>query len=291
PGATSYQVNVLRPLGMAPANTTATRHTLTGLMSGAPYVISIQALGTANGNPILTPARPITASTTGDYTTNNGDFIQMQATLDGVVDAFSQLHTAYVNGTELTLHTNGQWQTAGNQNAAWMAWQGTNQVVVKIIDQNSNVVFNDWATFVLSPTFTSNTTNYTAITDIHFFGQLTGTTPTLAGDPEVIGNNIPTNDTSVVIGLVYTPTEIRKYNPLVSVAPASSPVIIQNVVSLPGGGIQFTFDVPAGTNYVIESSANLTSWQTNATGLGQTGGESYTNAAGGNTVQFYRIKL
>jgi hypothetical protein len=68
-------------------------------------------------------------------------------------------------------------------------------------------------------------------------------------------------------------------------------VIITAVAPLPGGGIQFSFDVPAGTNYVIESSANLASWQTNATGIGQTGGESYTNAAGSNTVQFYRIKL
>lgn len=293
-GATGYQVNVLRPLGIAPASTTATSHTLNGLMPGAPYVMSVQALGTAHGNPIITPARPITAATTGAATTTNGNFVQMQATLDGVVDAFSQLQAAYVNGIELTLHPNGQWQTTNNQNAAWMAWQGTNQVVVKIIDQNSNVVFNDWATFVLSPVFTNTvggTTNYTAISAIHFFGQLIGTTPTFAGDPNIIGNNIPTNDTSAVIGLVYTPTEIRKYNPLPPTTPATAPVIIQNVVSLAGGGVQFTFDVPVGTNYNVEASANLISWQTNYSGLGQAGFESYTNAAGGNAAQFYRIKL
>ncbi|HXI72411.1 MAG TPA: multicopper oxidase family protein [Verrucomicrobiae bacterium] len=77
----------------------------------------------------------------------------------------------------------------------------------------------------------------------------------------------------------------------IDVLPETTPVKILNVAPLSGGGIQFTFDVPAGTNYSIEASANLTSWQTNATGVGQVGGESYTNAAGSNTVQFYRIKL
>ena len=69
------------------------------------------------------------------------------------------------------------------------------------------------------------------------------------------------------------------------------PVTIRNAAPLPGGGIQFTFDVPAGTPYLIEASQNLTSWRTNYSGTGQAGSESYTNAAGTNVMQFYRIKL
>ena len=70
-----------------------------------------------------------------------------------------------------------------------------------------------------------------------------------------------------------------------------SPVIITAVTALPGGGIHFTFDVPAGTNYTVEASSNLNSWKTNFTGIGQIGVESYTNAAGANALQLYRIKL
>lgn len=286
-GATGYQVNVLRPLGIPPATTTATSHTLNGLLPGAPYVLSVQATGMANGHPVITPARPIVATTAGNNTTTNGDLITIAAALTGVSDSFSRLQTAAING--LNVSPNGA-------TVAWTAWQGTNQVVVKLLDQNANIVFDDWATFVLSSPFTNNGVIYTAISDINFFGQEIGSLPTFAGNLSVIATNgvywIPTNNVSSVISLNYAkPAEIRKHNPLASVVPATGPVLIQNVVSMPGGGIQFSFDVPAGTNYVVESSANLTSWQTNATGIGQIGGESYTNAAGSNVMQFYRIKL
>ncbi|MGH7977195.1 MAG: fibronectin type III domain-containing protein [Limisphaerales bacterium] len=288
-GATGYRVNMLRPLGIGSTNITSTSYTFNGLIPGAPYVMSVQATGTANGNSIITPARPITATTAGDYATTNGNFIKMQAVLDGVVDPFSQLQAAYINGIELTPQTNGSWQVSGGGNAGWMAWQGTNQVVVKIVDQNSNVVFDDWATFVLSPTFASNGTNYTTISDINFYGQLTGATPTFAAD--FVGDNIPTNDTSAVIGLVYTPTEIRKFNPLNVITPVAPSVTITDVTSLPGGRIQFDFNVHEGTNYAVESSANLIDWQTNFTGTGLTGGEeSYTNTVETNMSQFYRIQ-
>jgi hypothetical protein len=290
-GATGYRVNMLRPPGIASANVTTTSYTFNGLTPGAPYVMSVQATGTANGNPIITPARPITAATAGVYATTNGSLVKIQAALDGVVDPFSQLQAAYINGIRLTPQTDGSWQAAGGGNAGWMAWPGTNQVVVQLVDQNTNVVFNDWATFVLSPPFANNGTNYTTISGIHFYGQLTGATPTFAGDPQVIGNDIPTNDVSAVIGLVYTPTEIRKSNPLTVIAPAPRAVTITGVTALPGGGIQFSFNVPAGTNYDVEASGDLFNWQTNFTGTGQPGGESYTNNAGSSAVQFYRIKL
>jgi Fibronectin type III domain len=56
-GATGYRVNMLRPLGMASANITSTSHAFTGLAAGTPYVMSVQAVGTNSGNPIITPAR------------------------------------------------------------------------------------------------------------------------------------------------------------------------------------------------------------------------------------------
>ncbi len=291
PNATGYQVNVLRPLGIAPANITSTSYTLNGLNPGSPYVISVQATGTANGNPVITPARPITAITAGTYATTNGSLVKMQATLDGVVDAFSRLKAAYVNGIELTPQSDGSWQVSGGGNAGWMAWAGTNQVVVTIIDQSNNVVFDDWATFVLSAPTNISGVNYTTISDINFYGQLIGKMPTFAADPQVVNRVIPTNDTSCVLGLVYAPTEIRKANPLNVVTTPPASVRITGVAPIQGGGLQFSFTVPEGTNYVIESSGNFTTWQTNTTGTGTGGQESYTNADSTNSVQFYRIKL
>ena len=52
-GATGYRVNMLRPLGMASANITSTSHAFTGLAAGTPYVMSVQAVGTNSGNPII----------------------------------------------------------------------------------------------------------------------------------------------------------------------------------------------------------------------------------------------
>jgi hypothetical protein len=104
----------------------------------------------------------------------------------------------------------------------------------------------------------------------------------------VAGNPGPT------IGLSYGPAETRRFAPegTANFPPVSPVVAITNVIALPAGGIQFNFNVPAGTNYVIESSGNLVDWQTIHNGVGQVGGEeSYTNAAGTDTVQFYRIKL
>ena len=40
-----------------------------------------------------------------------------------------------------------------------------------------------------------------------------------------------------------------------------------------------------------QASDGLVNWQTNFTGTGLSGGEAYTNAAGTNTVQFYRIRF
>ncbi len=290
-GASSYQVNVLRPLGIPSVTTTATTCAFNNLIPGAPYVMSVQAVGTNNGNRIITPARPITATTAGTYNTVTGNLVGVNVTLAGVADAFSQVQAAYINGIELLPQTNGSWVTTNGGYAFWMAWPGTNQVPVEVVDQNNNVVFDDWATFVLSQPITNQSGTYTTkISQINFYGQLTGTTPTFAGDPGIKGHTIPSGDNSAVIGLVYTPTEIRKTNPLNVIVSAPSSVLISGVASLPGTGIKFNFTIPGGTNYVIESSTDLINWQTNSTGIGTGSQQSYTNAMA-NPAQFYRIKL
>jgi hypothetical protein len=322
PGATSYQVNVLRPLGFGPTNVSSNTYTVSGLASGTPYVMSVQALGTAHGNPIITPARPVSATTLGTNATTTGGSIPIQVTFSAA-DPYYQLETVYINGFQLfrTNSVNGSpWENPLGQNAGWLASTGLNQVVVTVVDNNNNVVFNDWLQFVLQTPFpfvnqgtntagtpvTFTSTN-TAISGIVLYGQKRSQpSPTLGGlfpmanTPFPGTTNIVTNYVgsatnflvynSVVIGLSYVPAETRKFAPAVTTVPAAS-VTITNVVSLPGGGIQFSFNVPAGTNYAVEASGNLINWRTNITGTGQSGGESYTNAFGTNIVQFYRIKL
>ncbi len=64
-GATGYVVNVLRPWGIPSTNllNSATNYTVTNLKPGAPYLLSVQATGTGQGNTIITPARAISATT------------------------------------------------------------------------------------------------------------------------------------------------------------------------------------------------------------------------------------
>lgn len=294
PGATSYLVNMLRPLGTPSVNTASTSCTFNNLIPGAPYVISVQAMGIENGNPIITPARPITTMTAGTYTETNGNLVQINAALSGISDPFARLHSAYINGIELT-PTNGSWYAAHGANPNWWAWEGTNQVPIIILDQSSNIVFDDWATFVLAPPAMNasyGTNFYTKISDLNFYGQVVGKSPTFAADPYVTTNGIiPTNDASVVLSFIYAPAEIRRSNPLNVVLPPPASVTITDIHTIPGNGIQFNFTVPNGTNYLILTSTNLFDWQTNASGVGTSVQESYTNTPATNRRQFYRIKL
>jgi hypothetical protein len=96
-------------------------------------------------------------------------------------------------------------------------------------------------------------------------------------------------NTSLKIGFSYVPAETRKYAPVGSSTPSVS---ILDVQPLPAGGVQFTFDVPAGTPYTIQASEDLVAWQTLSSGTGHAGAESYSDpgtASGG--MRFYRIKL
>ena len=173
----------------------------------------------------------------------------------------------------------------------------TNQVVVTVVNTNNEVVFNNWLSFTLAAPI--NATN-TAISDLVFRGQkLSQPPPTVTG---FISGGTATNfpistsgPSSVTIQLTYVPAETRKFAPVQGIpTPPASGVVITNVAGIPGGGIRFSFNVPSGTNYAVLASTNvaasLSLWQTNATGVGQPGLTSYTNTAGGNSAQFYRIK-
>jgi hypothetical protein len=298
-GATGYQVNVLRPFGIPPTNLSPadTNYTLTGLRPGTPYVMSVQATGTANGNPIVTPARPVSATTSGSTTPATGNLTQIQVTFNAT-DPFYQLDEVYINGT--ALFSTNNWNTTNGTPARWVAAVGTNQVVVTVVGANHQVLFNDWLTFELAAPFSVTngltvTTN-SAISNVALYGQKLSQSP-----PEVSGFinsgtaanfQISTQFVSLTIGLSYVPAETRKYAPVVTAeAPENQKVTILNPALLPNSRIQFTFAVPAGTNYAVEASDDLVNWRTNFTGIGLSANESYTNATGTNAVQFYRIKL
>jgi len=336
--ATGYRVNMLRPtgsLGFAPADVSAatTNYTFSGLSNGTPYVMSVQAIGTNanNGNTVITPARPVYATTYGTYNPVVGGTIPVLFALNAK-DPFSQLGSVSFNGNVVP-----GWKTDNSTTISYNATAGTNQVLVTINDNNNNAVFNDWLQFVAAAPFPVNnigtnitaggttvsfTSSNSAISGVILGGQLlSAQPPTISGGwPNgSVGPVLAPSDTHAIavtnyvgsatnflvsvngasvtgnpgptIGLSYSPAEIRKYAPAFSTPSTNSPVIITGITSLPGGGIQFSFNVSVGINYVVESSSNLMVWQTNSTGLGNGGEESYTNAAGASAVQFYRIKL
>jgi hypothetical protein len=296
-GATGYQINVLRPLNVSPVvvSANATGYTLTNLLSGTPYLMSVQALGLgAGGNPIITPARPVLATTLGTNAVAGGNFAQAQVTFS-VADPYFQIGRVFINGTEL-VSTNNQWLTTNNVPARWLASVGTNQVVVTVVGGDDQVLFNDWLTFVLAPPFTVTngivTTN-SRISDVLLYGQkLSQPTPGVSG---FLGGTTATNflvstlNPCFSIGLSYVPAETRRYAP----AGSSTPVVtILDVQPLPGGGVQFTFDVSAGMPYTVEVSENLVTWQTRSSGTGQAGGETCSDPGTTSSgTRFYRIKL
>ena len=99
---------------------------------------------------------------------------------------------------------------------------------------------------------------------------------------------VTTQNLSLTIGLSYVPAETRRFAPVETVVQPG--VVIWDAAPLAGGGIHFTFHVPEGTAYAVEASPNLRSWHTHATGVGQIGDVTYTDAAGTNVMQYYRIK-
>jgi hypothetical protein len=272
-----------------PASTTS--YTLTNLQPGTPYMMSVQATGTgAFGNPIITPARPICATTPGSRTPSVGNLTQVQATFSAS-DPFYQLAKVSINGTELLRNVNNQWQTTGGIPARWIAAEGTNQVILTVVGTNNQVLFNDWLTFVLAPQFTVGTEKHSAISNIFLYGQkLSQPPPNATGflnGTNALDFRVSTLNPSLSIGLSYVPADTRRFAPL---GTTQTGMTIRNVAPLAGGGIQFSFNVPEGTAYAVEASPNLTAWHTNATGTGQTSTVTYSNTAGTDVMQYYRIK-
>ena len=296
--------------------------------------MSVQAIGTnaINGNTVITPARPVYATTYGTYDPVAGGTIPVLFALNAS-DPFGRLGSVSFNGTVVA-----GWKTNNSKTIPYAATAGTNQVLVTITDNNTNTVFNDWLQFVAAAPFPVNNIG-TNIPDgsthqLYFFkfshlrrrsrrpvaerasaddkrrlaewrcwpGPCTGD-PNAIWVTNYIGNATNflvsvngagvTGNTGPIIGLSYGPAEVRQFAPgnTANLQPVNPAVTITGVTALPGGGIQFSFNVPAGTNYAVEASGNLINWQTNFSGTGQSGGESYTNTAGTSTVQFYRIKL
>jgi hypothetical protein len=292
-GATGYQVNVLRPLGLPPVNlpSSVLSCTLSNLLPGTPYVLSVQAKGTgAYGNPVITPARSVSATTLGSAPASGGGLALVQATFNAA-DPFYQITKVLINSTEMRL-TNGQWQGADGRPVHWVAGVGTNQIIVTVVGTNNQVLFKDWLTFELAPPFVTNGQTHSAISNLFLYGQKLSQPPPAASG-FVSGTNWsfqvsaqePPNFT---IGLTYVPAEKRQFTPLAS--PTPSGVVITDVAASPAGGFQFKFDIPEGKPYAVEASSNLASWHTNATGIGQAGGETYIEPARTNVLQFYRIK-
>lgn len=203
------------------------------------------------------------------------------------------------NGIELR-PVNGQWLVDGVP-ARWLARPGTNQVVVTVVGPNDEVLFSDWLAFELAAPFTvSNgaaTTTHSSISNAYLYGQkrsqpapevsgfLNGTTAT--------NFLVSTDNVSLVLGLTYVPAETRRYAPIAPLLQGGpvTPVRIVNPERLPGGGIRFSFNVASEVPYSIESSPDLTSWQTIATGLGGMGTRIYSssNAPSASRNAFFRI--
>ena len=176
--------------------------------------------------------------------------------------------------------------------ARWLASAGTNQVVVTVFGTEDEVLFDDWLAFELAPPFTVSNATHSAISNVFLYGQkLSQPPPGVSGflDGTTASSFlVSTQNVSLVIGLTYVPAETRKYAPVQTSTP---PGPVLTAARLPGGEIQFTFEVAAGVPYSIETSVNLTTWQTLTNDVGQAGSEVYLNPSPTNAVEFYRVKL
>jgi hypothetical protein len=252
-GATGYQVNVIRPTGMAavlaPAN--ATSCTLTNLEPGTPYVMSVQATGTANGNPIITPARNISATTTGTNAAENGGTIPVQITFNAA-DPFYQLGNVYINGYEM-YQTNG-WHNTNGQNIAWNATVGTNQVVVTVLDNSNNVVYNDWLQFVLAQPFMfTNVGYYTNVATEYTTNAGVITTNSIMVTNEIVFTTTNSAISGIVLGNQKlsepAPTVGGKPNGVVGTVPGSGTSVV-TVTNYTGSATNFAISLPTSSAIV-----------------------------------------
>jgi hypothetical protein len=283
-GATGYLVNVIRPAGMAPATLPASSnsYTLGGLHAGTPYRISVRALGSgAHGNAVVTPGRAVVALTSGTTLQSTGAFTQVQATFN-VADPYYQVQDVYINSVKL-IRTNNQWLTTNEVPARWIATTGLNQVVVSTVGADGNAFFNDWLTFEI----TSLGSGRAAISNVFFYGQkLSQPPPGVAGFISGTETNFQVSvlNPSLSIGLSFVPAETRRY--------ASVPTVFEilDIHHTVDGRACFSFNVPMGETYRIASSTNLTTWQTNYTGVGKHAVDTYTNAPGSSAIEHFRVE-
>lgn len=264
-GAGGYRISVLRPLGVPPVDlpASATNHTLIALDPGTPYVMTVQATGTAaNGNPLKTPARPVTATTPGARSETSGTLTRVQATFS-VADPFYQIARVYIHGVELLRTAGGQWLNAGVP-ARWIASAGTNAVVVTVVNTNNQVVFNDWLTFMLAEPFQVTNTTHSAISNIVFHGQkLSQPAPGVSGFLHGGSSNsfhVSTVDISLSIGLSFVPAETRKYAPVVVPSQGGAGITLGNLKMLSNSAFQFQYTNGSTQSFNVYGSMDLTNW-------------------------------
>jgi hypothetical protein len=179
-GATGYQVNLLHPGNLPPAlvASNASSYTFTNLQPGTPYFMSVQARGMANGNPVITPARSVAATTLGTFVPAGGNLTTFQISFSAT-DPYYQVGNVVINGQALS---RSSWNVGDV--VLCPVSEGTNEFPITVFNQSGQVIFNNWLQFVLMPPFeftnigtnnqdksyTFQTTN-SGISSIAFFGQ------------------------------------------------------------------------------------------------------------------------
>ncbi|MEM7144526.1 MAG: fibronectin type III domain-containing protein [Verrucomicrobiota bacterium] len=164
--ANEYRIETLAPSGGTPVTIptqagAVTSYTATGLKEATPYTFSVAALGTANGNPATSPARPVQASTTGTLTPSGGTDIEYQMGFSWsppntlLPPHFSDQPTASIGTVTLTYNpTTGTWLSGGTAGtpAQLTGNSGDNEYVLTIETGDGNPVFSN----VITASFDTN---------------------------------------------------------------------------------------------------------------------------------------
>ncbi|MBN9694035.1 MAG: hypothetical protein J0M24_27655 [Verrucomicrobia bacterium] len=204
PGATSYEVDLLVPGHRAPITVAATSPSVTtvlsGLSPGTPYTFAVTAKGTANGQPVHSPAILHQNSTTGTLvpvSVPNGIKFDVSLSWAANVPAGA---TATVNGFTLTYDTSKmQWLNNG-QNAQVTGQAGTNQYVFTIQDPAQGVIFAN----IIEAVFSGSPSSYTL-----GGSRLVGNQqPLTQGKPPYSPGNV------LVLGIPFTPQPTKAFSPV-----------------------------------------------------------------------------
>ena len=179
PNATGYLITVLAPSGISPINVSAqvgiNRFPLSGLNQATPYTFTVAATGTANSNPLVSPAQPVQGSTTGSRATVTGAVqFNMAMSWSPPTTIASPPAVSFDNQT-LTYQSNTQWLNNG-LNATLSGVTGSaNQYVMTLQDANQQVIFTN----IITATFSlvaGSMTNFT-VAEGTLFGNAQPLTP------------------------------------------------------------------------------------------------------------------